>query len=157
MTESIKVKTVQEAWNEANRLMPNDYEYDTESSTRAGYAIYRSNVEHYDYICDLGERLEVNLFKDGKTVNIWIKKEEKSMEKLEDMLRITKMKIEIEQEKIDRCMKEIKDSAQNDKPYHIAMFMPGYIGELQEAMDKKKKYEEQVDMLEYLKKDEGER
>lgn len=157
MTESIKVKTVQEAWNEANRLMPNDYEHDTESSNKAGYPVYRSNVEHYDYICDLGERLEVNLFKGGKTVNIWIKKEEKSMKKLEDMIRVTKMKIEWEQKNIDRCMQRIKDSAQNDKPYNVVMFMPGYIREMQEAIDRQKQYAEQVGMLEYLKKDEEER
>lgn len=71
----MRVNTRQQAWDEANRIIPNDYEQDMESSKNAGYPIYRSNVEHYDYICDLGDRLEVNL-KNGKSINIWIDNDE---------------------------------------------------------------------------------
>ena len=67
----MKVKNINEAWNEANKIMPNDYLKDEEASVRAGYPIYRSTINHYDYICDLGDRLEVNLA-NGQTVNIWI-------------------------------------------------------------------------------------
>ena len=56
----MKVKNIQQAWNEADNLIPNDYMKDCEASERAGYSIYRSTVEYYDYICDLGDRLEVN-------------------------------------------------------------------------------------------------
>ena len=65
------VKNIQQAWSEADRIIPNDYMKDYEASERAGYSIYRSTVEYYDYICDLGDRLEVNLA-NGQTVNIWI-------------------------------------------------------------------------------------
>lgn len=69
----MKVTSKQEAWNKVNEIFPTDYEQDLGSSDRAGYPIYRSTAEghYYDYICDLGNRLEVNL-PDGKSANIWI-------------------------------------------------------------------------------------
>lgn len=69
----MRVNTIQDAWNEANKLFPTDYEKDEESSQRAGYPIYCSTCEgmYYNYICDLGDRLEVNL-SDGTSTNIWI-------------------------------------------------------------------------------------
>lgn len=67
----MKVKNIQQAWNEADRIIPNDYMKDYEASEIAGYTIYRSTVEYYDYICDLGDRLEVNLA-NGQSINIWI-------------------------------------------------------------------------------------
>ena len=51
--------------------------------------------------------------------------------KLEGMIKSVKMRIEWEQENIERCMKEIKEKAQNDDPRNIAMFMPGKVKELQ--------------------------
>lgn len=69
------VTSKQEAWNKVNEIFPTDYEQDTASTSRAGYPIYRSTAEghHYDYICDLGNRLEVNLDSSHQpTVNIWI-------------------------------------------------------------------------------------
>ena len=71
-------------------------------------------------------------------------------EKLEAMIKSVKMKIEWEQENIERCMKEIKEKAQNDDPRNITMFMPGKVKELQEAIDRKDKYSEQLNMLKYL-------
>lgn len=73
----MKADTIQKAWNLVNEFFPTDYEKDEASSQRAGYPIYRSTTEghYYDYICDLGNRLEVNL-SSGKTVNIWIQPEE---------------------------------------------------------------------------------
>ena len=44
---------------------------DIQSSERAGYPVYRSTENHLDYVCDLADRLEINL-SSGKTVNIWI-------------------------------------------------------------------------------------
>lgn len=67
------VNTINEAYEKANEFI-NSYEYDRESSKRAGYKIYIGE-NHYDYICDLGDRLEVNLAT-GKSINIWIKTEE---------------------------------------------------------------------------------
>lgn len=60
---NIKVTSKQDAWNKVNQIFPTDYEQDVQSSTRAGYPVYRSTAEghFYDYICDLGDRLGVNL------------------------------------------------------------------------------------------------
>jgi len=70
----MKANSIQEAWNMANEIFPTDYEKDEESSQRAGYPIYRSTAEgrHYDYICDLNDRLEVNLADGNRSINIWI-------------------------------------------------------------------------------------
>lgn len=61
-----------QAWTAADNIFPTDYIYDAGSSSRAGYDIYRSTdpARYYCYICDLGDRLEVNT-DDGKTVNVW--------------------------------------------------------------------------------------
>ena len=81
MTTHITVNSVSEAWQKANEIFPTDYEYDNGSRERTGYEIYRSTVtEHnYDYICDLGDRLEINL-SNGDTVNIWIDETETATE-----------------------------------------------------------------------------
>ena len=70
----MKAHSTQEAWNMANEIFPTDYEKDEESSQRAGYPIYRSTAEgrYYDYICDLNNRLEVNLADGNRSINIWI-------------------------------------------------------------------------------------
>jgi len=68
----MKAATIKEAWTIADELFPTDYSKDEQSSQRAGYPVYRSTADqHTDYICDLGDRLEVNL-SNGKSVNIWI-------------------------------------------------------------------------------------
>lgn len=77
----MKVKTIEEAWNEANKIFPTDYEKDEFSSSRAGYPIYRSTAEGHenDYISDLNDRLEINIFRNNlrlETTNIWIVTEE---------------------------------------------------------------------------------
>lgn len=68
------VDSKEQAWKEADKLIPTDYEEDTSASKRAGYPIYRSTNPDlfYTYICDLGDRLEVNL-ENGKSTNVWIK------------------------------------------------------------------------------------
>ena len=74
----MKATTIQEAWNLANKMFPTDYQKDEESSKRAGYPIYRSTAEgHFnDYICDLNDRLEVNIAEGNQSINIWIDHEE---------------------------------------------------------------------------------
>lgn len=67
----MKAKNINEAWTMAAEIFPTDYTKDDESSSRAGYPIYRSTSRNYCYICDLGDRLEINL-DDGRTINIWI-------------------------------------------------------------------------------------
>ena len=77
MTKNYTVKSTTEAWNKANEIFPTDYECDNQRSERAGYPVYSSTAEGhwYDYICDLGDRLELNL-SNGDTVNIWVKADE---------------------------------------------------------------------------------
>ncbi len=67
------VSSIEQAWEKANEIFPTDYTKDESSSLRAGYPIHRSTAEghYYDYICDLGNRLEVNL-STGESINIWI-------------------------------------------------------------------------------------
>lgn len=74
----IKAKTMEEAWTKVNEIFPTDYAKDNDSSERAGYPIYRSTAEghYYDYICDLNNRLEINLAEGNQTINIWIIAEE---------------------------------------------------------------------------------
>lgn len=74
----IKVRTMKEAWLKADEIFPTDYMKDDESSERAGYPIYRSTAEgHFnDYICDLNDRLEVNIAEGNQSINIWIDPEE---------------------------------------------------------------------------------
>ena len=61
------------AFLEADKLVKYDYEYDVVRSQRAGYPIYFTTKEGVnEWICDLGDRLEVNM-ENGKSVNIWIK------------------------------------------------------------------------------------
>lgn len=68
----MKVTSIKDAWAEANKIFPTDYEHDTSRSERAGYPIYYSTAAGVNaWISDLGNRLEVNL-PDGKSVNIWI-------------------------------------------------------------------------------------
>lgn len=78
MAKRFEAKSVQEAWDMVNTIFPTDYEKDEASSDRAGYPTYRSTAEdrYYDYICDLGDRLEINLHDGNRTINIWIVKEE---------------------------------------------------------------------------------
>lgn len=64
--------TVGEAWEIVNRIFPGDYAEDAASTARAGYSVYRGTTERRAYVCDLGDRLEVNLH-NGRTVNVWIK------------------------------------------------------------------------------------
>lgn len=78
MTKRLEAKNRQEAFEIVTDIFPTDYAEDTESSQRAGYKIYRSKVEYYDYICDLGNRLEINLKNGNTTINVWIVEEEKA-------------------------------------------------------------------------------
>lgn len=67
----MKVCSVKAAWEAADAMFSTDYIYDGWRSERAGYAVYVSTLKGCDdYICDLGDRLEVNIGADS--VNIWI-------------------------------------------------------------------------------------
>lgn len=70
-TKNLYANSLVSAWEKVKGTFPYEYVIDENSSERSGYSIYRSNIERYNYICDLGDRLEVNLA-NGETVNIWI-------------------------------------------------------------------------------------
>lgn len=70
----MKAYSKTKAWELVDEIFPTDYNKDEKSSLRSGYDVYRSPINPLDYICDLGNRLEVN-FASGKTVNIWIEEE----------------------------------------------------------------------------------
>ena len=73
-------KNLKEAWSKADELMPCDYEHSVERSARAGYDVYYSTAEGVAaYVCDLGDRLEVNL-PNGDSVNIWIERRQEFTE-----------------------------------------------------------------------------
>lgn len=69
----ITVTTKAEAWDIAMALLGGKMSYilDQKSSERAGYNIFRNDESYYSYICDLGDRLKVNM-ENGATKNIWI-------------------------------------------------------------------------------------
>ena len=74
MTNHVHVFTNADAWNVAKTHIQ-DVSKDADASGRAGYDVFRSESDYYSYICDLGDRLEVNL-SNGDTVNIWIDDDE---------------------------------------------------------------------------------
>lgn len=80
MLGSTEIKTFKsefDAWKWVhNRFPGTQWHLDHKSSERAGYKIYRDTEEFYNYICELGDRLEVNLKEDNRTINLWIEEEE---------------------------------------------------------------------------------
>lgn len=85
----MKVSSVKEAWELANRLFPTDYEKDEQSSSNAGYPIYQSTAKGVNaWISDLGNRLELN-YPDKPSENIWIEQDENDVSKLSYKIFIT--------------------------------------------------------------------
>lgn len=93
------VQNINKAWQMVNEIFPTDYEKDENASNAAGYNIYRSRLNHYDYICELGDRLEVNLA-NGKTVNIWIESSDDEASETATAENVTKKAEEIMHEYI---------------------------------------------------------
>lgn len=66
-----------DAWKWVHEMFPGTQWYlDHESSERAGYKTYRDTEEFYNYVCELSDRVEVNLKEGNRTINLWIEKEE---------------------------------------------------------------------------------
>ena len=80
MLGSIERKTFKseyDAWNWVHeKFAGQQWYHDHEASKKAGYDIYRDLEEYYNYICCLGDRLEVNLKEGNQTINLWIKSED---------------------------------------------------------------------------------
>lgn len=77
MTDKKTFKSEYNAWKWVHEMFPDTQWYhDHEASKKAGYDIYRDLEEYYNYICCLGDRIEVNLKEGNQTINLWIEKEE---------------------------------------------------------------------------------
>ena len=78
----IVAKSMEEAWDIANRMFPTDYLASPFYSERAGYPVYTttSDDEKFNdfHINDLGCRLELCM--GAKTVNVWVEEEEEGSE-----------------------------------------------------------------------------
>jgi hypothetical protein len=79
----MKAKSINEAWEMAKELVK-DAQLDTQLTENAGYKVYQN--EEGEWISDLGERLECNIVS-GKTINIWIEKDEKIQIGMGHMIR----------------------------------------------------------------------
>lgn len=66
----MRVKTYGEAWDAVIEITKSGMTLDKDSTERAGYKVYRNEEEYYEYVCDLGDILELNRA-DGTTINIW--------------------------------------------------------------------------------------
>ena len=72
----ITVKNAVEGFNLIARLYPTwDLELDKESSERAGYHTWRDKNEFYNYVCDLGDHLEINIKEGNQTERIYFEAE----------------------------------------------------------------------------------
>lgn len=77
MTDKKTFKSECDAWKWIHEMFPDIQWYlDRESFKRAGYNIYRDTEEFYNYVCELSDRVEVNLKEGNVTTNLWIEKEE---------------------------------------------------------------------------------
>lgn len=98
------VNTKEQAWLEANKIFPTDYEKDLDASKRTGYDIYRhATINYSNHICDLGCRLEVITGENGENVtNIWIEEEPEKI-KLKDFLKMVKEPVQVVVKKEGQC------------------------------------------------------
>ena len=100
MLGSIERKTFEseyDAWNWVHeKFAEQQWYHDHEASEKAGYDIYRDLEEYYNYICCIGDRLEVNLKEGNKTINLWIKPQEpiKAEEELGTWYKLTNSEVE---------------------------------------------------------------
>ena len=77
--------------------------------------------------------------------------------KLEGMIKSVKIENRMGAGNIERCMKEIKEKAQNDDPRNIAMFMPGKSKKsCRRLLTGRISSSEQLDMLKCLMRNEEE-
>lgn len=97
----MKVKTREQAWEEANKLYPTDYVKDVKASIGAGYDIYK-HPNFNDRIADLGCRLEVTV--GNKTTNIWIDSNKPDL-KLKDFLKMINEPVQVVVQEKGQCFK----------------------------------------------------
>ncbi len=73
--------------------------------------------------------------------------------KLKNVIKSMENRIEWEQELIDRHTEDIREYAKSRTPEDIAMFLPSKIRELEDAINRKKGYAEQLNMLQFIQKE----
>lgn len=87
----IVVENIAEAFELAHTTI-GAYALDEMSSKGAGYNIWRSIADPREYICDLGNRIEVNT-KDGKSFNVWVGSTPKKVREFE--AKVSEQELEI--------------------------------------------------------------
>lgn len=73
--------------------------------------------------------------------------------KIEIAIADTQNRIQWEQKLIDRFTEDIREYTKTCTPESMAMFIPGKIRELDEAINRRKNYTEQLNMLQFIQKD----
>lgn len=73
--------------------------------------------------------------------------------KIEIAIADTENHIKWEQELIDRYTEDIREFTKTCTPENMAMFLPGKIRELDEAINRRRKYTEQLNMLQFIQKE----
>lgn len=68
--------------------------HDHEASEAAGYDVYRDLEEYYNYICVLGDRLEVNLKEGNQTINLWIESQKEQSSNAYTMYELTRNEVD---------------------------------------------------------------
>ncbi len=71
-------------------------------------------------------------------------------EKIATAIQDMECHIKWEQSLIDKCAGDIREYIKICTPENMAMFLPGKIRELEEAIDRRKKYAEQLNMLQFI-------
>ncbi|MCM1223473.1 MAG: hypothetical protein NC548_54390 [Lachnospiraceae bacterium] len=74
-------------------------------------------------------------------------------EKLTTVIQDMEYHIKREQEPIDRCTEDIREYTKTCTPENMVMFLPGKIRELEEAISRRQKYVEQLNMLQFIQKE----
>lgn len=76
-TMKIEVKSKEEAWRLARKILQADCDIISERSEKAGYLFFCSLGNPNDYVRDLENRLEINFCRENKTIDIWILEEKR--------------------------------------------------------------------------------
>lgn len=74
-------------------------------------------------------------------------------EKLATVIQDMEYHIKWEQEFIDKYAEDIREYTKTCTPENMAMFLPGKIRELEEAISRRQKYVEQLNMLQFIQKE----
>lgn len=103
----MKVNSRDQAWIEADKLIPTDYIKDEMKSEAAGCDIYYSTCDGVNaWISDLEDRLEINLAT-GETVNIWIEEPQFKEYQISDALEVINDAIYEIDDKVNSKLAEI--------------------------------------------------